>query len=116
MPYTVYLGHKRTSLYIDECADCLANIVDNFKVGEDYNIAGLELHDMKTVSDLILNYLGKNDCLVRYLDEEKFTTKIKIPDISKAREDLRLNPKISLQQGIINTIEWMKRVYYHEPS
>ncbi len=77
LPYTVYLGHKRTSLYIDECADCLANIVDNFKVGEDYNIAGLELHDMKTVSDLILNYLGKNDCLVRYLDEEKFTTKIK---------------------------------------
>jgi dTDP-glucose 4,6-dehydratase len=44
LPYTVYLNHKRSSLYIEDCAVVLANILDNFKAGEVYNIAGSEVH------------------------------------------------------------------------
>jgi len=32
-------------------------------------------------------------------------------DFSKARRDLKHNPKIPLEEGIPKTIEWMKQVY-----
>lgn len=111
LPYTVYLGHQRNALYIEDCARCLVSILDNFKAGEVYNIAGTEMHDMKTVSDMILNYLGKDDSLVEYIEHEKFTTLIKQPTIKKAQKDLGYQPRVFLQVGIPKTIEWMKEVY-----
>lgn len=114
LPYTVYLGHKRNALYVDDCASALANITLNFKSGEVYNIAGTEMHDMKTVSDQILSYLEKDDSKVIYKSEEMFTTKIKQPDIAKARRDLDYEPQTFLAEGIPKTIEWMKDVYGRE--
>ncbi len=111
LPYTVYLGHKRNALYIADCAAALANIVDHYKPGEVYNICGLEEHDMRSVSDMILKYLNKNDHMVDYIKEEAFTTKVKIPDITKTKNDLNYHPEIRLEEGIPKTIEWIKNVY-----
>jgi dTDP-glucose 4,6-dehydratase len=111
LPYTVYVGHKRNSLYINDCTRCLANIIDNFNAGEVYNISGPGLHDIKTISDIILNYLNKDDNQVTYKVREEFATKIKQPDISKAKRDLNYLPKINIKEGIPKTIEWMKKVY-----
>jgi len=112
IPYTVYLGHRRTSTYVTDTVSSLANIVENFKAGEVYNIGGNQEHDMKYVSGLILDYLGKSDTsLVHYKDGEPFTTKNKKIDISKAVRDLGHNPKITLEEGIPKTVEWMKEVY-----
>ena len=111
LPYTVYLGHKRTSLYIDDCVTALANIIDNFKAGEVYNIAGGEVHEIKLVSDMILNYLDKDDKKVNYVNEERFTTRDKVPDITKTIKALNYKPTVNLKEGIARTIEWMKKVY-----
>jgi len=111
LPYTVYLNHHRTSTYITDMATTLCNIIDNFKPGEVYNIAGTEYHDIKTCSDLILKYLKKDDSLVTYKESEKFTTKNKKVNISKAVKELGHNPKVTLQEGIPLTIEWMKKEY-----
>lgn len=110
-PYTVYLSHHRTSSYITDTARTLANIVDNFKPGEVYNIGGTEYHDIKAVSDLILECLGKDDRLVHYKEAEEFTTKDKKVDLSKAVRDLHHAPQITLAEGIPKTIEWMRKVY-----
>ncbi|MEN6328245.1 MAG: NAD(P)-dependent oxidoreductase [Syntrophomonas sp.] len=111
LPYTVYLNHQRSSVFIDDCCTALANIIDSFKPGEVYNIAGTELHSMKDISDMILKYLHKNDQRVIYADQEKFTTAVKLPDSSKAIQDLNYDPVISLQEGIPRTIEWMRKYY-----
>lgn len=111
MPYTVYKAHKRTSSYIDDTVRTLANIVDNFKPGEVYNIAGSELHDMKQASDIILDYLGKDDSLVEYKDRQEDTTLLKMVDTSKAIRDLEHKSTVSLADGIPKTIEWQKGVY-----
>ena len=111
IPYTVYLNHHRTSTYITDTAYTLANIVDNFKPGEVYNIGGTEYHDIKTLSDMILDYLGKDDSLVTYKESEKLTTRDKRIDVTKAIEDLKHNPQIKLSEGIPLTIEWQKSIY-----
>ena len=103
--------HKRTSSYIDNTTRTLANIIDNFKTGEVYNIAGSELHVMKQVSDIILKYLGKDDSLVEYKDRQDDTTLLKIADYSKAVRDLGHENTVSLEEGIPRTIDWQKEVY-----
>lgn len=112
-PYVVYQGHKRIFDYIEDTCRTLANIVDNFKPGEVYNIGGKEEweHDVKYVSDLILKNLGKKDTKVTYKKAEPFTTRVKHMDFTKSRRDLGHDPKVPLEEGIPRTIEWMKKVY-----
>lgn len=110
-PYIVYLGHKRTLEYIDDICNALINIIDNFKPGEVYNLGGDEQYEIKYISDLILNYLGKDDSKITYKPEEPFTTKIKTPDSSKAKRDLGFKISIKPEEGIPRTIEWFKEVY-----
>src|SRR3989338_1337936 len=111
LPYSVYLDHHRTSSYIDDTIQTLINIIKNFKHGEVYNIAGNEYHDIKTLSDMILKYLGKTDRLVKYIPFENHNTKDKKAVIKKAIKDLKHNPCTPLSIGIPKTIEWQKQVY-----
>ena len=112
-PYTVYKGHKRIVDYVEDTVKTVANIVDNFKPGEVYNIGGkVEWErEIKYISDLILKYLDKDDSIVTYKEAEPFTTKVKKIDFSKAIRDLKHDPKVSPEEGIPKTIEWMKRLY-----
>ena len=111
LPYTIYTKHERTSSYIDDSVRTLANICKNFKPGEVYNIAGSELHTMKQASDIILKYLGKDDSLVEYHEEQPDTTLVKKVDAEKAAKDLGHKTTIRLEEGIPKTIEWQKEVY-----
>ncbi len=111
MPYTVYLDHHRSSTYIDDTARTLANISDKFIPGEVYNIAGDEYHDIKTLSDMILGYLGKDDSLVEYVEVEAHNTRNKKSDNTKAKHDLDHKCTVTLEEGIPRTIEWQKEVY-----
>jgi dTDP-glucose 4,6-dehydratase len=110
-PYTVHLGHTRIFDYVEDTCKTFANIIDNFKAGEVYNVGGKEawIVDMKTVSDIILRILGKDDSKVIYRQAEPFTTKDKMMDFSKARRDLKHDPKIDLEEGLRRTIEWVKQ-------
>lgn len=114
IPYTVYTGHHRTSTYVTDTVRTLANIADNFKPGEVYNIGGEEYHDIKEVSDMILKYLEKDDQIVSYKEGEPFTTKDKMIDLAKAKRDLDHKATVLLKDGIPRTIEWMKKIYREE--
>ena len=111
LPYTVYLGHHRTHTYVSDTVRTLANIVNNFIPAEVYNIGGTEYHDMKYVSELILEHLDMDDKCVTYVDSEPFTTKDKKLDVSKAVGDLHHSCEVSLKDGLRKTIQWMRHVY-----
>ncbi|MEM2930961.1 MAG: NAD(P)-dependent oxidoreductase [Thermoproteota archaeon] len=110
-PYTVYLGHKRTLEYVEDICRTLANIIDNFKSGEVYNLGGDEQYEVKHVSDLILRLLGNDDSKVTYKEAEPFTTKIKTPDSSKAKRDLGFKLTVPVEEGMRRTVEWFKKKY-----
>lgn len=112
-PYTCYLKHTRIHDFIVDSCRTYANIVDNFKAGEVYNVGGRPEwnHTIKELSDTILRAVGRDDSKVLYKDEEPFTTKHKTLDSSKAIRDLGHNPSTPLEEGIVKTVEWMKSVY-----
>jgi dTDP-glucose 4,6-dehydratase len=111
LPYTVYMGHHRTSTYVTDTVRTLANTVDNFKAGEVYNIGGMEYHDIVYLSNVILGYLGMDDSLVTYENSEPFTTANKRVDVQKAVRDLDHKCTVTLAEGLGLTIDWMKGVY-----
>jgi dTDP-glucose 4,6-dehydratase len=114
LPYTVYLDHHRSSTFIDDTVRTLANIAQHFHPGEVYNIAGDEYHDIKSLSDMILGYLGKDAHLVEYVKFEAHNTRDKRSDNAKAKRDLGHRCTVSLEEGIPRTIEWQKKVYGRE--
>lgn len=111
-PITVFRGHSRTSTYIYDAVETIGNIVDNFKPGEIYNIAGSENHTIEQLATLVLKHTGADHKLVRYIDNyEILTTVDKNVDASKAATDLKHRDSVSLENGIINTVNWMKSYY-----
>lgn len=112
-PYVVYQGHKRIIDYVEDTCRTFANIVDNFKPGEVYNVAGRPEWEMdiKAYSDLVLKAVGRDDSLVTYKDAEPFTTHAKPIDCSKAIRDLKHDPKVTPEEGIRRTVAWMRKVY-----
>lgn len=112
-PYTVYLGHTRIHDYIVDSCRTYANIVDNFKAGEVYNVGGKPEwnHRIEELSSLILDIVGRDGLKVEYKQGEPFTTRHKTLDSSKAIRDLKHNPRTTLEEGLKKTVEWMESVY-----
>jgi dTDP-glucose 4,6-dehydratase len=113
--WTVFRGHSRTSTYLADTVRTLANIVDNFKSGETYNVGGNDLHSIETLSDIVLKVTGANPALVEYRDAEILTTKMKRVDVTKAIRDLGHENTYSLEDGMRLTAEWMRQVYELPP-
>lgn len=111
IPYTVYEGYHRVFMYIDDFIPSLANALDQFIPGEVINVGGTEFRSVRELSDLILRTLGKDDSKVEYMPEDKHNVLNKRPDITKAKEILGHNPLVTLEDGIPQTIEWMRSTY-----
>ena len=111
-PVTVFKGHTRTSTYVYDCVNSLANISENFKPGEIYNIASKKNHDIEYLVELILAESGKDFSLVKIVEQnERLTTKDKFVDAAKAELDLQHQESVSLEEGVKRTVQWMKKYY-----
>jgi dTDP-glucose 4,6-dehydratase len=112
-PFTVYRGHKRIFDYVEDTCRTFANIIDNFKPGEVYNIGGKEdwVVGIEALSDLVLETTGASPSLAEYKGEEAFTTRVKIVDFSKARRDLKHDPQIGIGEGVRRYVSWARKVY-----
>lgn len=111
MPWVVFRGHSRTSTYLADTVSTLANISENFKPGEVYNIGGDQLHTIETLSELVLEVTGADPALVQFRDSEVLTTKVKVVDAGKSIRDLGHRNSVSLKDGLALTARWMREVY-----
>jgi dTDP-glucose 4,6-dehydratase len=111
-PIKVFKGHTRTSTYIYDAVNAMANICERFESGQYYNIASSERHTIEDLAQLIVKYTNANPSLVEYADQKEIlTTKDKIVDNNKAVHQLGFKSTVSLEDGVKNTVEWMKKHY-----
>src|SRR5919106_645533 len=111
LPWTVFRGHSRTSTYLADTVRTIANISDNFKPGETYNIGGNHHHSIEELSDVVIKVAGADPSIVEFRDSEILTTKIKRVDISKSVRDLDHKNTYNLERGMRLTADWMRDVY-----
>ena len=78
-----------------------------------YNVAGKPEWEsaIEVYSNLVLKAVGIDDSIVTYADAEPFTTNIKTIDCSKAVKDRKHDPKVTPEEGIRRTVEWLKSIY-----
>ena len=112
-PFTVHRGHRRIFDYVDDTCTTFANITDNFKPGEVYNVGGRKewVVSIEELAEVILEATGASSSLASYKGEERFTTGVKIVDSSKASIDLRHNPEIDINEGVARYVDWAQSVY-----
>lgn len=111
LPYTVFRGHYRTSTFLADTVRTAANISENFKSGETYNIGGVSHHSIEELSDVVLKVTEANPSIVQHRESEILTTKIKRVDISKAKRDLGHKNSYGLEEGMRITADWMRETY-----
>jgi dTDP-glucose 4,6-dehydratase len=110
-PFTVFRGHYRTSTYLADTVRTAANISENFKPGETYNIGGVNHHSIEELAEVVLKVTGADAGLVEHRESEILTTKIKRVDTSKAQRDLGHKNSYGLEEGMRITADWMRGVY-----
>jgi dTDP-glucose 4,6-dehydratase len=111
LPWTVFRGHSRTSTYLADTVRTVANISENFRPGETYNIGGTDLHTIEELSNVVLEVTGADRRLVHYQESEILTTKLKRVDTSKSVRDLDHKNSYSLLDGMKLTTDWMRQAY-----
>jgi len=111
LPWTVFRGHSRTSTYLADTVRTVANISENFRAGETYNIGGTDLHTIEELSEVVLKVTGAEPSLVHHQETEILTTKLKRVDTSKSVRDLDHKNSYSLEEGMRLTADWMRSVY-----
>ena len=112
LPWVVFRGHSRTSTYLADTVRTLANIADNFKPGEVYNIGGDSEHTIEELSDAVLRVTGADPRLVEYREPEILTTRCKRVDVTKSIRDLGHKNTYCLVEGLRLTAEWMRKAYF----
>lgn len=99
----------RVFIHMRDVSDATLKIAKGGKLGETYHISGYELVSIRQCVETILNTLGKNfeDCVEIGPERPGKDTAYTLDSI-KLRTELGWQDKISLEEGIADTINWMK--------
>jgi dTDP-glucose 4,6-dehydratase len=91
----------------DNCRGVLA-VLERGRLGEVYNIGGLDIAENLTIAKRLLNLLGKPETLLSAVKDRPGHDRRYALDCKKMAEELSWTPRISLEQGLRQTMEWYK--------
>ena len=91
----------------DNCRGILAVLL-NGSVGEVYNIGGLDLMANLEMARRVLRSLGKPETLLTHVADRPGHDRRYALNCQKIKNDLGWTPKIPLEEGLRQTIDWYK--------
>src|SRR6202046_500314 len=91
----------------DNCRGVLAAL-EHGRVGEVYNIGGLDIVENLTMAQRLLRILGKPESLLNYVKDRPGHDRRYALSCKKMESDLGWKPSIPLDVGLRQTIEWYK--------
>jgi dTDP-glucose 4,6-dehydratase len=89
----------------DNCRGILA-VLEQGRIGEVYNIGGSHVEENLSVAQLLLRVTGKPDTLLRYVADRPGHDRRYALNSTKIQTELGWKPKMSLEDGIRQTIQW----------
>jgi len=92
----------------DNCRGILAAL-EKGKIGEVYNIGGLDLDENLTMVRRILKLTGNPESLVSYVQDRPGHDRRYALDCTKSERELGWRPQITLEDGLRQTIDWYKK-------
>lgn len=130
LPITIYKNYYRTHMFINDWAQGVANLAEpnrlkiidrvrqyRFWEGSGkskvpvFNIGGEEYESVEALANKIIKLIGGTESEITYLDAEKANVVSKKPDNTLARNWLDHNPTTTLDQGLPETVAWIRKEY-----
>lgn len=91
----------------DNCRGILA-VLKGGRVGEVYNIGGVEVEENLTVARRLLKLMGKPESLLSFVKDRRGHDRRYALGCDKITSELGWRPAVSLDQGLRQTIDWYK--------
>jgi dTDP-glucose 4,6-dehydratase len=111
IPYNVYEGYYRVFQYVDDLIATLVSATPNFKDGMTANVAGTEYCSVRQLHEEICKWEPQAERLATFLPEEAHNVVSKRPAIEIAQRVLGHNPRVTLAEGVPQTLDWLRHVY-----
>jgi len=99
---------KRDWLHVEDNCRGILSVLEKGKIGEVYNIGGLDLDENLTMVRRILQLTGRPESLVSYVQDRPGHDRRYALDCMKIETALGWRPAISLEDGLGRTIDWYK--------
>jgi dTDP-glucose 4,6-dehydratase len=91
----------------DNCRGVLA-VLEKGKIGEVYNIGGMDIEENIDLARRLLALIGKTDALLSYVKDRPGHDRRYALRCNKMESDLGWKPAISLGEGLRQTIDWYR--------
>jgi dTDP-glucose 4,6-dehydratase len=91
----------------DNCRGVLA-VLERGRIGEVYNIGGLDIEENLTIARRLLQMVGKPESLLSYVKDRPGHDRRYALNCEKMERELGWKPAIPLNDGLRRTIDWYK--------
>jgi dTDP-glucose 4,6-dehydratase len=92
----------------DNCRGILA-VLEHGRIGEVYNIGGLDIQENLSVARKLLQLIGKPESLLTFVKDRQGHDRRYALHCNKIGKDLEWKPIVRLDEGLRQTIEWYKK-------
>jgi dTDP-glucose 4,6-dehydratase len=99
----------RDWVYVEDHCRAIHLVLEKGTAGEVYNIGGSEEKTNREVIEAILEQMGKDASLIKYVADRKGHDRRYAMDSSKIKRELGWEPSVSFKQGIKKTIDWYQQ-------
>ena len=98
----------RDWIFVDDHCDAVYKVLTEGKTGHSYNISSNNEIDNLTIVKKILEFMNKSNDLIEFVDDRPGHDLRYSLDSSKIRDSLNWNNSTDFENGLKNTIEWVK--------
>ena len=99
---------QRSFIHIKDVCECTLKIMENAKAGEVYHLSTDTLHSIKNIVKIICERIGHDfENSIENVETRLGLDAAYILDSSKARQEFGWSPKIGLEEGIGEVIQWV---------
>jgi len=99
---------SRAFLYVDDVAEGMINAIEKFPVPDPINLGTDEEITIEDLVNLIIKIAGKQMKVIFDTDKPDGSPR-RNSDNTKAKEKIGFQPKIKLQEGLLQTVNWYKK-------
>jgi dTDP-glucose 4,6-dehydratase len=96
----------RDWLFVEDHCSAIDTVLHKAKSGTVYNIGGNNEKTNRYITDTVLKHLGKDENLIRYVQDRLGHDRRYAIDATKIKTELGWQPKYVFEDAIVKTIQW----------
>lgn len=110
-PVPVYGDGKnvRDWLYVIDHCRAIDTVICDGRLGEVYNVGGNNEKTNLEITEILLEFLGKDKSLITFVNDRLAHDRRYAIDSSKLQKELGWKPSVTFKEGIAKTFEWYQQ-------